>query len=451
MRPPAALLSLTLVAALAGCRTAVPDYERQARDRLRATAQAYRPGGHAPEQPALAAGSTAADYLRFALLHHPEVEAAYADWRASVAAITPARSQPDPRLTFQADLADTVMSVMPGFMADFMTPGKRAALGREAAAGSALAYRDYVKAVLQTAAEFRHAWLELAYVAQARQLHARAAAAVGEVIDVSNADYATGRSLAGLEAQVRFQNIAAEHHAHHAALTDRLIAARIRFKSALGLPPSAPDPVWPAPTLAATPLPDDNALWQRVLAANPDLARLRSGVELAVAHTAVAETARTPDFGLGAMVDLKTSPVMWRPTASLSLPLWRDKIAATVSAAQARHEAAAARLDAAQLTLAAQLAQALYRVREADRMIAYYDRTALPNLDRVVATAEAAYQSGLSPAGAIPENHLQRITLAIDRLALLFQRETAVTDLFLLTADIAPADTPLLARAASEP
>jgi hypothetical protein len=84
-------------------------------------------------------------------------------------------------------------------------------------------------------------------------------------------------------------------------------------------------------------------------------------------------------------------------------------------------------------------------------MIAYYDRTALPNLDRVVATAEAAYQSGLSPAGAIPENHLQRVTLAIDRLALLFQRETAVTDLFLLTADIAPADTPLLARAASEP
>jgi outer membrane protein TolC len=445
MRPLAAILSLTALV-LAGCRTAVPDYERDARHQLDAATQAYRPAGHPPELPALSAGSTAADYLRFALLHHPEIEAAYDDWRASVAAITPARARPDPRLTFQADIADTVMSVMPGFMSDFTASGKRTALGREAAAGSAVAYREYVGTILQTAAAFRNAWLELAYVEQARQLHARAAAAVAEILAVSDARYATGRSLAGLEAQVRLQNIAAEHHAHHAALTDRLTAARIRFKSALGLPPSDPDPVWPDAPLTSTALPDDDELWSRVLAANPDLARMRALVELSVARVAAAEKSRTPDFSLGVMTDVKASPVMLRPVATLSLPVWRDKIAATIASAQARHDAAVARLDARQLTLAAGLAHALYRIREADRMIAYFDHTALPNLDRLAATAEASYQSGLSDAVSIPESHLHRITLHIDRLAMLLQRETAVTDLLLLTADVAPVDLPLLAE-----
>ena len=58
--------------------------------------------------PELTADSSLSNYLAFALLNSPAVEAAYYDWAASVENITVARSLPDPQITFQADIMDIV-------------------------------------------------------------------------------------------------------------------------------------------------------------------------------------------------------------------------------------------------------------------------------------------------------------------------------------------------------
>jgi outer membrane protein TolC len=50
--------------------------------------------------PELTVDSPLANFIRFAVLNNPKVEAAYEDWNASVAAIAPARALPDPQLTF---------------------------------------------------------------------------------------------------------------------------------------------------------------------------------------------------------------------------------------------------------------------------------------------------------------------------------------------------------------
>ena len=71
------------------------------------------------------------------------------------------------------------------------------------------------------------------------------------------------------------------------------------------------------------------------------------------------------------MVDLKADPLMVWPTATLTLPVWREKIAANVAAAGARHAAASARVSAEQLRLASELAQMLYMVKESDHMLLY--------------------------------------------------------------------------------
>jgi outer membrane protein TolC len=179
---------------------------------------------------------------------------------------------------------------------------------------------------------------------------------------------------------------------------------------------------------------------------NPDLAKMRAMVEMAVASVDVARQTGRPNFAVGGMVDLKASPVMVRPTASISLPIWREKIAATVAAAEARRDAAAARVNAEQLNLAAELAQMLYMVREADRMLAYIDGTALPNFERSYATLEAGVQSGMTGAAMIAETRLMAIDLRHERLELLRQRETAAVDLALLTANVAPSIAPFIAE-----
>ena len=445
-----AALSAAGAALLAGCAGTPGPVEKSVRADVRATGAALFAREGRPELPALRADSPPDEFIRYAVLNHPAVAAAYYDWRASVEDITPARSLPDPQFTFQADVSDTLMSFMPGLMFDLMGPGKRTALGREAAAGANVARRAYSSAVLRVAAEARKAWVELAYIEQFDQLYASTIHTAEEALELTNADYATGRGMATFDKQIQLENLLAQHHAHHAGIADRRIAARARFKSALGLTPDASDPPWPHPALVATPVASADELWRRA-AANPDLAKMRAMVEMAVASVEVARQTGRPNFAVGAMVDLKASPLMVRPTASISLPLWRDKVAATVAAAEARRDAAAARVSAEQLNLTAELAQMLYMVRDADRMLGYIDGTALPNFERSYATLEAGVQSGRTGAAMIAETRLMAIDLRHERLELLRQRETAAVDLALLVANVAPTGAPLPAATATTP
>jgi outer membrane protein TolC len=445
------LLALASGVLLASCAVAPPAAERQARAQVASLGTSYRPASQKPALPVLTAESPLADYVRFALLNHPQVEAAYDEWRASVAAIAPARALPDPQFTFQADIADTLMSFMPGLMFDFMTPGKRAAMAREAAASSGIYYRNFVSAVLAAAADARKAWIDLAFVDESIRLGEAAAGSIGQSEDLANADYATGRGMSTLEAQVRLANEIAKVRSEIDSLGDRRTAARARFKSALGLAPTEADPAWPQATLVPTTLPSEDELWRRAQTSNPELGQMRAMVEMTLASVEVARKAGTPDFSLGAMVDLKANPLMIRPTATATLPIWREKIAANIAAATARNQAASARLGAEQLNLAAELAQMLYMVRESDRMIAYLDGTALPNLDRIIASAEASYQTGMSGPAMIPETRLMALNMRRERVAALRERETAATDLMLLTADVVPPGEPLLATPSTTP
>ncbi|PTY03244.1 TolC family protein [Opitutaceae bacterium EW11] len=444
--PSTASIALLLLG-LAGCAGTPIAPEKAARRQVEAVATALMPLNTTPSLPELGPASAPEDYVRFALLKHPAVRAAYFDWRAKVEAIAPARSLPDPRLTFEADIADAVMTLMPGLMFDFMGPGKLSSMGREAAADSQVAYRRYVGALLSTAARVRDAWIELAYVDEALRLREGSRVAIEQSAALDASNYATGSGMASLEAQVLFQNQTAELQSVIAALEDRRAAARTRFKASLGLMPDEPDPAWPSPTLRATPIPSENALWSAIDVRNPELASMRAMVDMAVAGVEVAQKTGRPDFALGAMADVKANPLMIRPQASLSLPIWRDKIAATIAGAEARRDAARARVDAERLTMAAELAQMLYMVRESDRMIAYLERTALPNLERSIASAEAAYQSGMSGAGMIPQTQLMALGMKLERAEALRARETAMTALLLMSADVLPSGTGLLASA----
>jgi hypothetical protein len=87
-----------------------------------------------------------------------------------------------------------------------------------------------------------------------------------------------------------------------------------------------------------------------------------------------------------------------------------------------------------------------YMVRESDLMIAYIEKTALPNLERVLASAVAGLQTGMSRAAEIPATRLMALDMELERLGALRQREDAVTDISLMIADVAPAGAPLIGR-----
>jgi outer membrane protein TolC len=444
-------LALTLGASLTGCTLAPSLAEKTAREQVAQLGNTFRPTAQRPVLPELRANSPLGEFVRFAVLNHPQVEAAYHDWSAAVSAIAPTRALPDPQFTFEADITDTLMTFMPGLMFDIMTPGKRRAMASEMTATSAVAYRTYVATVLRVASDARKAWIELAFIDEAVRLRESSVGALEQSLEIANTDYTTGKGMGTLANQVRVTNDIAKVRTDLAILGDRRAAARTRFKSALGLAPTDAEPSWPQATLAPTVLPSEDELWQRASSANPELGRMRAMVDMAIAGIEVARKARTPDFTIGGMPDLKADPLMVRPTATVTLPIWREKIAANIAAAESRRDASVARVTAEQLNIAAELAQMLYMVREADRMIAYIEQTALPNFDRTIATIEAGYQSGMTSPGMIPETQLMALTMRIERVGALREREVAVTDLFLMTADIAPAGAPLVASNLPQP
>lgn len=429
----------------AGCTLAPSMAEDTARTRVAEVGDALEPEAGRPALPP--AGAGLAEHVRFAALNHPQVAASYHEWHAAVADIAPARALPDPRLTFEADIMDSLMTLMPGLMFDIMSPGKRSAMAAERTATSEVARRKFIAEILRVAARVQREWIELAYAADSIRLHHAAIGAVEQQREIADATYATGGMMASLTTQVELQDMIAEHVAEHDSASGRLAAARTRFKSALGLLPTDPDPAWPDAKLSATPLPPEDELWRRTLAANPDFARMRAMVEMTVAGVEVARRTGSPDYSLGLMVDLKASPVMFRPTASVSLPIWREKIASTIAGAEARRDGAIAGVTAMQLELAAELAQMLYMVRESDRMLAYIDETALPTLNRMAELAGAGYQSGASGAAMISETALRTQLMRLKRIEILRQREVAATSLMLMTADVAPAEIAALTDA----
>lgn len=439
-----AFLAVSVLALFqAGCANVRTTEEKTARHSLADVENAYRPQGKKPELPLLTTSSTPADYLRFALLNHPRVEATYYDWRSAVAAIAPARALPDPQLTFQADITDTVMSLMPGLMFDIMAPGKRAAMGREASIASENTYRAYATALVATTAELRKAWVELSYIDEAVAIRRQMAGVLDQALAAAQADYSTGRGMGTLEEQTKVLNAAAKLKSDLAVFADRQITARARFKAALGLAREEPDPTWPTSSWPSAPLPSEDELWKQALAANPSLAAMRTMVEMAVAQVQIARTAKTPDFTAGLMVDTKADPRMYRPTATMTLPIWRGKIAAAIESADARKLAAQARLSSEQIGMAAELAQMLFMIREADRMLSYIDSAALPNITNALRSAESAYGTGMSGFAPLAELRLMELAMRIERVDARRERELAVADLASFVAADVPADAHL--------
>src|SRR5216684_5006678 len=101
---------------LSGCKGIPTKAEKDARRQAETVAAGYRPYGAKPVLPVLTADSSLSNFLAYAMLNRPEVEAAYYDWAASVERITQARSFPDPQLTLQMDIQSVVTSIMPGLM-----------------------------------------------------------------------------------------------------------------------------------------------------------------------------------------------------------------------------------------------------------------------------------------------------------------------------------------------
>jgi outer membrane protein TolC len=377
------------------------------------------------------------------------VEAAYYDWAASVERITTARSLPDPRLTFESDIAESVMSLMPGLMMDFPGPGKLKASGQVARAQSTGAYFLFEEQVLRTANAVKTAYYRLGFLQDRLEIERRTLELLDDFEELARQQNAAGKVTLQdvLRAQIEREQLSTDI----ANLEDSRNALVAEFKAALGLTPTDPDPPVPGVFEMSIEAPDADEIWSRAIEQNPALRRMQADVAQAQASIDLARRSGVPDFSLGIEADVKASPIMVRPSAGITLPIWRDKIEAEIAAAQAQKAAAEARLNAEQISLATELATMLYMYRESMRNIELLTDRLLPKAQQSLDAARAGYTTGRADFLDLIDAQRSLLGFELSLVEARTQRELALSALSLLIAGSPPQGAPVLPRREASP
>jgi outer membrane protein TolC len=439
------LISVVGALLLAGCTGVSTKSERTSRDELWAASLTYRPVNHKAALPVLDTNSTLEVFLTYAMLNQPRIEAAYFDWAASVERITTARSLPDPQLTFQMDIQDIVTSIMPGLMVNIPWTGKLKAAADFASAESRSRHFAFQSAVLESAFAVKRAYYQLYFLEEKIRVNRENLALLNGLEELARSQNEVGKVT--LQDVLRAQIEQDKLQNQIANLEDSRSSMMAQFKAALGM--QATDPAPPLPkSFESTSLDlTSDKLLETALAQNTRLKAVAAEVQTAEMSLVMADKSRRPDFSLGLMADAKMDPALYRPLGTVTLPIWRDKIAAQIAEAQANKRSAEARLSDEQIALAVSFAEKSYLYREATRNMALLDKKLLPKARQSLEVARSAYMAGQNDFFNLTDTESTLLGFELDRVDASTQREILLAELSLIIQGMPPSGSSMGSKA----
>jgi len=354
----------------------------------------------------LPADATLADYLAYGALHSPGLEAAFNRWRAADEGPAQARALPDPKLTYQRFIQEVETRAGPqrnALQIAQMFPwfGKRDLRAEAADQAAQVARQRYEAAKLELFHRIRDAYFEYYYLARAVEIARENVALLTSIEAIIRTRYR--HNLAGHPDMIRLQVELGKVQDRLRSLTDMRAPAMARLTAAVALPVGR-ELLAPGQIEIVRPVLNDGQLIAWSMESSPllkadsaEIARRKSEVEL-------ARKAYWPDVTLGVTwidtshsvggmpIDDGKDPVV--AMVSVSLPIWRDKLAAAVR--QSRYAQLAAvkgRADRAD-RLAAQVTLIAFKARDARAKIDLYDRLLVPRATESLKATTAAFTAG---------------------------------------------------------
>lgn len=426
----------------AGCAGLKTPGEIKLRGDVEAVSGHFRPRDAAVGLPTLSDGGKPETFIRYAMLKHPQVAAAHYEWLASVEKITRARSLPDPRLTFEADIMEMIKTLMPGLMMEFPGPGKLHSAAEVATEESGMKYFQFEAAVLQVAYGFKKAWYGLQLVDERIRVNQEMVTLLEDLEKLAQSRTEVGKG--SLQDLLRTQIEKERLQTDLANLRDSRRSYLTQYKASLGLDAAEKTPPRPR-DLASTPLSTSgDEILATALARNPRLKAMEADVRRAEAAIVQAQQTRIPDFALGVMADVKASPVMVRPTGGMTLPIWRDKIGAEIASAHAGEGASRARLSNERLDLTIEVAMKSYEYRESTRLLALLQDSLLPKAKQSLDVARSGYSTGGTDFINLIDAQRTLLEFRLAEVEARIKRELALADLSLQVMGVPPSGAPFL-------
>ncbi len=403
-------VSSVLVPALAGC---VPDPDRTGTRHAppagaRSSAGTARFDLRQGESIKLDAKSGLEDYLAYAAMNNPGLEAAFYRWRAALERGPQVRSLPDPMIRYSHFIRSVETRVGAqrakiGVSQTVPWPGKLILAGQVADKAAQAARKRYEHVKLAVFFKVKNAYYEYWYL--------------GRSVEITASNLQLVRNLERV-ARTRYKAAAAGHpdviraQMELGKLEDRLKSLRelrgpivARLNAALNRTSSAALP-WPAQRPSAARLSEaDQQAITGLRENNPELAALSFEVQRARKSVGLARQSYLPNFTFGLDYILTDEPDGPMPaqdrgkdplavSVGISLPLWPGKNRAAVREARARLRSAQLTRQDRENDLSARLKRVLFEVRDAERKIELYGETLTPKAEQALKATETAFRTG---------------------------------------------------------
>lgn len=355
--------------------------------------------------PELHGKSTLSDYLAYAALQNPGLEAAFNRWQAALQRVTQAKSLPNPKLSYAVFVREVETRVGPqeqklGLSQQFPWFGKLRLRGDVATAAANAAYQQYQARKLRLFFEVKNTYYEYYYLDRAIAITDDNIRLLKYLESVAQAKAKAGAPLSGvIQAQVELGKLDDRSR----TLNDLRGPITARLNAVLNRPFDAPLP-WPR----TAPFYDMNLsegqlfTWLREL--SPELKSLDHDIAKEEKAIELARKDFYPDFTLGVNY-IDTGGVLNPMTPgngkdpitavfAVNLPIWRGKYKAELEEAELRRQAALNSRENRENLLETDLKWALYGYNDARRKIDLFRDTLTPEAEQSLNITEEAYRAG---------------------------------------------------------
>jgi len=358
-----------------------------------------------PELPDLTESSGLSDYLAYAALNNPGLEAAFNRWKAALERVPQVKALPDPRFEYKYFIQEIETRVGPqqhsfGITQLFPWFGKLDIRGDVAMQGANAAGEHYKALKLKLFFEVKDAYYEYYYLTKSIAITKENVSLIKHLESVARSRYKA--AAASHPDVIRAQVELGKLEDRYRTLLDLREPIVARLNAALNRPVELDIP-WPGEIELEDVHVADKELLAELMNENPELKALDFEITRNRRSIELAKKDYYPDFTLG-LNFIDTDELSAGPPSdngkdpviamiSINLPIWRAKYDAGVREATALHLAARRdRMEKAN-SLSWQLKMALYRVRDAERKIDLYRDTLLPKAKESLKVTESGFRS----------------------------------------------------------
>ncbi len=353
-----------------------------------------------PEKPVLS------DYLAYAALHNPGLEAAFNRWKAALEKIPQATSLPDPRFSYAYFIQEVETRVGPqrqklALSQTFPWFGKLSLRGDIAFQASEMERQKYEAAKLKLFYRVKSAYAEYYYLAKAISITRENLSLMKYLESVARNNYSAG--LASYSDVVKAQ-------VEISKLEDRIETLRelrgpimAKLNAAMNRPERAPLP-WPESLPFRNISISEKQLFSWLKNKNPALKAKEFEISREQAAVNLAKKSYFPDITLGVewidtdealksgTKDSGKDPVI--AMVSVNIPIWHGKYRAEKREAEARYRAAQKEHQNIENNLVSEAKMVLYRIEDSQRKIGLYRDTLIPQTKEALDVSLQSFKAG---------------------------------------------------------